>query len=89
MKRAHIFYSGTVQGVGFRYAAQRFASDFGLQGWVKNLADGRVEIMAEGPAEILEGFCRKLEQHFDGYIRGKQIDWQEPSGHFRDFKIVP
>ena len=47
-KRFHAYYSGSVQGVGFRFAAQRAASNFGLTGWVRNLGDGRVEVLCEG-----------------------------------------
>ena len=46
-KRMHILYSGRVQGVGFRFTAETMAVESGIQGWVKNLGDGRVEIMAE------------------------------------------
>jgi len=45
-KRAHVYYSGSVQGVGFRFTAEDLARQNNLTGWVKNLADGRVEIVA-------------------------------------------
>ena len=51
--RAHVFYSGRVQGVGFRYTAQALALDLGLVGWVKNLPDNRVELVCEGTKEII------------------------------------
>ena len=54
--RAHVYYSGRVQGVGFRYTAEGLALDLKLVGWVKNLPDGRVELVCEGPKE-------KIEQH--------------------------
>jgi acylphosphatase len=52
--------SGRVQGVGFRWFVQEAASVEGLHGWVRNLPDGRVEIRAEGDAEALERFERRV-----------------------------
>jgi acylphosphatase len=60
--RVHLVISGLVQGVGFRLAAQREASRLGLVGWVRNLADGRVEAVAEGPEQSIEqmvAWCRR------------------------------
>jgi len=86
--RAHVFYTGIVQGVGFRYTTQRFAEDLQLTGWVKNLSDGRVEMVAEGPKpKVLELFER-LEAHFSGSIRGKDISYQDPIEHFKDFRVT-
>lgn len=50
-----LLVSGTVQGVGYRDWASRTATSLGLAGWVRNLADGRVELWAEGPREALDG----------------------------------
>ncbi len=52
--------TGRVQGVGFRYFTQRAASQHGIAGWVRNTADGRVEIDAEGDAEALRQFEREI-----------------------------
>ncbi len=52
--------SGRVQGVGFRFFAEDAAAREGLHGWVRNLPDGRVEIFAEGEAEAVERFERKI-----------------------------
>lgn len=54
--------SGRVQGVGFRIFAWTMASREGLQGWVRNLPDGRVEVSAEGESEALERFERHVRQ---------------------------
>jgi acylphosphatase len=56
------FISGQVQGVGFRYFAQRAASALGLGGYARNLADGRVEVYATGPPEALSRFAAQLRQ---------------------------
>ena len=88
MVQAHIFFSGTVQGVGFRYTTLQYATALKLKGWVKNLPDGRVEILVEGPKESLEKFYKKLEEHFSGYIHHKSIDFLEPYRQFKDFEIT-
>jgi len=56
------FASGTVQGVGFRHYTRREALRLGLTGWVRNLPDGRVEVVAAGLAEQLDAFERFLRQ---------------------------
>ncbi len=61
-KRIHLFYSGAVQGVGFRYMTRRCARRCALKGWVKNLPDGRVEVLAEGDEKDLHTFIGEMEQ---------------------------
>ena len=58
--RFRIFVSGLVQGVGFRAYTRRVAESLGLSGWVRNLPDGRVEILAEGEEEILCHFVKEV-----------------------------
>jgi len=87
MKRIHVFYSGRVQGVGFRFTAERIGSSLGITGWVKNLRDGRVEIIAEGKEEKLENFSREINSYFSNYIQDSEIDWQESKGEFKDFGV--
>ena len=87
MVRAHIFYSGTVQGIGFRYTVNRLADPLGLNGWVRNVNDGRVEILAEGPRGTIEEFCRQIEEHFGGYVHHKDIDFAAAEGNLTKFKI--
>ena len=87
-KEAHIVYTGIVQGVGFRYTVQRLALDIGLTGWVKNLRDGRVEMLVEGDPKGLEQLMQNIENHFTGYIRNKEIEYQTYSGKFKDFQIT-
>ncbi|MBG0744531.1 acylphosphatase [Cylindrospermopsis raciborskii LB2897] len=56
--RAHVFITGRVQGVGYRYATVDTATQLGLTGWVRNLADGRVEAVFEGSRDIVEEMIR-------------------------------
>lgn len=56
------FVSGTVQGVGYRFFAQRMAERLGIAGYAKNLRDGRVEVYAIGPAGALEGLRVELRR---------------------------
>jgi acylphosphatase len=62
-RQAKLFFvSGMVQGVGYRYFAQRVAGQLGINGYAKNLSDGRVEVYAVGQAEALESFRKSLER---------------------------
>ena len=87
MKRLHVYYSGTVQGVGFRFTAERVANRLGLCGWVKNLSDGRVELVAVGKEETLKVFIEGINQSLEGCIRTADIDYLDTSGEFSDFQI--
>lgn len=88
MVQAHIFYSGIVQGVGFRFTVQRYASDARLAGWVRNLRDGRVEIVVEGNTEDVDTLLEKIEEHFEGSITGKVRHDAPASGGFDSFLII-
>ena len=88
MKRAHAFYSGRVQGIGFRYTAQNIAENLGVYGWVKNLEDGRVEIAAEGEEKNLKEFLDKiLKGPLNRYIKDADVAWETPSKEFNDFDV--
>jgi acylphosphatase len=85
----HIFYSGRVQGVGFRYTTKNVAMGFEVTGAVRNLPDGRVELMAEAPREELEAFRLAIrESGLGSFISDEQITWEEPKGEFRGFEIT-
>jgi acylphosphatase len=62
IKRVHCVVTGRVQGVGFRYFTQEQAAGHGLNGWVRNLYDGSVELEAEGEEDILEKFLRRIKE---------------------------
>ena len=85
----HIFYSGQVQGIGFRYTAKAVALGFEVTGWVRNLADGRVELLAEGEKGELEAFRRAVrEAGLEHFIRDEAVTWSPAQGGFRGFEIV-
>ncbi|MFA5259731.1 MAG: acylphosphatase [Candidatus Omnitrophota bacterium] len=86
--QAHIFYSGIVQGVGFRYTVRGYASRLGLQGWVRNLNDGRVEILVEGEPGPVENLLTEVENYFSGSIRERELSYGTPSGEFPNFRII-
>lgn len=87
--RMHIFYSGHVQGVGFRYTVKSVAAGFEIVGTVRNLIDGRVELVGEGPREELEAFRNAIrEAGLEHFIRNEEITWGEAAGEFRGFEIV-
>ena len=62
MERLHIYVSGRVQGVGFRYYTQKMANKLGIKGWVRNCPDGRVELEAEAEQFELNKFKNRLEE---------------------------
>jgi acylphosphatase len=88
-RRLHILYTGRVQGVGFRYTVKNVATGFELSGTVRNLPDGRVELLAEGEAAELEAFRRAIQDsEVGGLIRHEDLGWSEAAGAFRGFEIV-
>lgn len=87
LKRAHIYYSGRVQGVGFRFTVERIALELGMTGWVKNLSDGRVELVVEGEEKELDKMMNRIDTEFSSYIRGKDVRWEDNPGEFKDFEI--
>ena len=85
----HIFYSGRVQGVGFRYTAKRTAAGFEVIGIVRNLPDGRMELVAEGSEEELKAFRQAIgDAGLEHFIRHEELSWREATGEFRGFEIV-
>ena len=87
-KQVHIYYSGAVQGVGFRFAVESAASSLGLTGWVKNLRDGRVEVIAEGSEAALNEFLNKIKKRMQRYISDADISWQEATDEFKEFEVA-
>lgn len=87
-KRLQITFSGTVQGVGFRYTTERIARRHGVRGFVRNLPDGRVEVAAEGEEAILQSFVADIQASgLKHYIREAKTDWEESRREFQVFDI--
>lgn len=87
--RAHVFVSGRVQGVFFRDHTLRWASSLGLTGRVKNLWDGRVEVVAEGEKESLDALIGRLSQGPPmARVENVDVKWEEYKDEFTDFKIA-
>lgn len=89
LKRVNIFVSGLVQGVYYRHHTCLQAQELGVKGWVKNLPDQRVEILAEGSSEILE---KLTEWCYQGSPMSKvdnvETSWLEYEGNLNDFAVV-
>ncbi len=87
-KRVHIFYSGKVQGVGFRITAEETAQRFGVVGWVKNLRNGQVELVAEAEQSTLERFLEAIRQGpMKNFISQVEAVWSNTSDTFDEFSI--
>ncbi len=87
LERYVVYYSGRVQGVGFRYAVCRLSAKFDVKGFVRNLPDSRVQLIAEGRIVQLDLFLESIQAEMASYIRDKHVDRQEPTGEFSDFGL--
>ena len=87
MQRRTYLFSGHVQGVGFRYTARHFASGRNVTGYVRNLRDGRVELVMEGPDPDMDRLVEDVSQRMNGFI--KKVDSVEDpaTGEFQQFFI--
>lgn len=88
MKRIHIYVSGLVQGVYFRHNTKIKAEEFGLKGWVRNLSDGRVEIVCEGISDSIDkmtAWCRRGPR--GAYVEHLEIYQGEFINEFNEFRI--
>lgn len=87
--RVHVWYTGRVQGVGFRYTTKRVALGFEVTGTVRNLPDGRVELIAEGDRAELLAFQQAVrDEGLAGFVRHEAVAWEPATGQFRGFEIV-
>jgi acylphosphatase len=82
-------YEGRVQGVGFRYTARQIAMGFDVMGWVRNLPDGQVELLAAGEEEEVEAFLKAIaESALASFIRKQTVHEVPPPKGLRGFDIV-
>jgi len=89
MKRVHLFISGHVQGVGFRYATQDKALELGLYGWVRNIYDGRVEAVAEGEDNLIKEFIEYCHiGPMGATVKEVKIEEEIPNSEFKNFEIT-
>jgi acylphosphatase len=88
MVARHIIFSGTVQGVGFRFTAHRMAARHQLTGYVRNLSDGTVEMLAQGSAGDIDDCLKDIQQALIGHIREARIEEVPPDPRYTDFKIT-
>ena len=87
VKRVEILYAGRVQGVGFRFSAENFANAYKLVGYVRNLPDERVELVAEGEEKVLNNFLELITKDLGYLITNYSINWFPPTGEFKRFSI--
>jgi len=87
MIRRTVFFSGRVQGVGFRYTTCRIAARFPVTGYVKNLSDGRVELVVEGRQADLERLIEEISAEMQGHIRACSMRDSEARGEFVQFDV--
>ena len=88
LKRVQVYYSGRVQGVGFRYTVRQIAHGYDVVGCIRNLPDNRVELIAEGDEDELKRFVNEVATgDLAVYIRHAPVDWSAPTGEFREFSI--
>lgn len=84
----HLFIEGRVQGVFYRAFTRNVASKLGLNGWVRNLYDGRVEAVLEGDRSLIEQAILECRKGPSGsYVSDIEVEWEDFSGDLRGFEI--
>jgi acylphosphatase len=83
-----VYYSGDVQGVGFRATAVWIARRHPVRGWVRNLGDGRVELLADGPDEAVAAFLGDVRDRMAAHIEAEDVMEREPDESLDGFRIV-
>jgi acylphosphatase len=84
---ATVFFTGHVQGVGFRYQVRQVAQGFEVTGFVQNLSDGRVLLEAEGPADEVREFLAAVQERMEGFIRKTEQTAASRAPQFSGFAI--
>jgi len=87
LHRRTVYFAGRVQGVGFRYTTRNIALGYDVEGYVRNLPDGRVELVMEGPDAEMDHVVEELRRKMNGFIRRIQCDTGPATGEFEHFSI--
>ena len=87
MIRRTSLFGGRVQGVGFRYTVQDLARNYDVRGYVRNLPDGRVELVAEGDEAEIGRFLDRVGEKMEGFIKTRSDSDSPPTREFDDFAI--
>jgi acylphosphatase len=87
MQRQTCYFSGRVQGVGFRYTVQNLAIQYNVRGYVRNMADGRVELVMEGPEGEMKSLVDDVAQKMNGYIKRVDQSTAAATGEFEQFYV--
>jgi len=85
--QVHVIFKGRVQGIGFRFTAERIASQLGVAGWVKNLPGGDVELVVEADKNTADNFLDRIRKQFSNYIQDEEVDVAAATGKLDDFQI--
>jgi acylphosphatase len=85
--RVTVRYSGHVQGVGFRYTTNSIAHSYDVTGYVRNLSDGRVELVAEGDPRAIDTFLSDVSERLGDHIRDERRDTSPATGEYAAFEI--
>ena len=86
-ERRVVHFRGRVQGVGFRYTTVRIAGQFDMTGYVQNLPDGRVLVVAEGRLKEIDEFLDRLNAEMEPYIRDSHVETHPSTGEFNSFGV--
>ena len=86
-ERRRVHFSGHVQGIGFRYTARSIARRYAVSGYVQNLSDGRVVLVAEGEPREIDRFVDDLSAAMRGYIESTQVESAPATGEFKGFEL--
>ncbi len=84
---ATVYFSGHVQGVGFRYSTLQVAKEFEVAGYVRNLSDGRVLLEVEGRSGVVDEFVAAVAERMHGHVRKTERTQQKRQPVFQGFEI--
>jgi acylphosphatase len=87
MQRLSCYFSGRVQGVGFRYTVQNLALQYNVRGYVRNTPGGQVELLMEGPEEQMQGLLDDIRQKMGEFIQEVNVQRSPATGEFERFCI--